>query len=403
MLATSIDLLIFTSHPIQYEAPLFRLLGDRFGLKVQVVFASPPTNQPRLDPGFGMPVQWDILLTDGYDWITLPRTVKTGWVGLMQQVSIFFSLHRKAGAPPIWIACGWGHPLSILIWAGALIRKIPVLIFGDTTPLSNQMSRRRWISRPIVRILARRTNALLYAGKLNRDFYRSLGAVDDQLFRCPRSIDNDRFRTAWLSMIPNRELYLRNLQLDPARPTLLFCGKLIPMKRPLFLLRSVHAAGLADQVNLIVVGSGALRNEMEEEVKTLGLSHVRFLGFLNQTEVPLAYVLGELLSLSSARETWGLVVNEAMACGRPVVVTSTCGCAVDLVEGRGTGWVAPPDDIAGMASILRQAARQYSEWPTMGKQANQLVTSEYSFDRMAEGIVRARNYVLNHRRSKYSI
>ena len=88
--------------------------------------------------------------------------------------------------------------------------------------------------------------------------------------------------------------------MDPELPTYLFCGKLINKKRPLQLLDAYLSAGLAERAQLLYVGEGELRQELEERIRAQGLKHVHLLGFLNQNDMPLAYVLGELLCLISS-------------------------------------------------------------------------------------------------------
>jgi len=106
--------------------------------------------------------------------------------------------------------------------------------------------------------------------------------------------------------------------------------------------------------------------------------------------MPLAYALGDALCLFSdtPAETWGLVVNEALACGRPVIVSECCGCAPDLVEGKGTGWVVPAGDVRAASSALNAACARRSEWPAMGERG-WAVVANHSFARMAESITAA--------------
>jgi glycosyltransferase involved in cell wall biosynthesis len=240
--------------------------------------------------------------------------------------------------------------------------------------------------------LLQHTTANLYIGSRNRDFLLESGVSARVLFPAPYSIDNDRFAAEAERLLPERRELCRRFGLDPDLPTFLFCGKLIGKKRPLQLLAAYLSAGLADRAQLVYVGEGELRIELEHQVQTHGLQHVHLLGFLNQNDMPLAYVLGELLCLiSEPTETWGLVVNEALACGRPVIVSTTVGCEPDLV-GVENGWVTPLDDHQRLIETLQQALERREEWGNMGK-AGRVRVSNNTFAEMAAGALSALDFI----------
>jgi glycosyltransferase involved in cell wall biosynthesis len=115
------------------------------------------------------------------------------------------------------------------------------------------------------------------------------------------------------------------------------------------------ALGPIQRIRVVMIGSG----ELEEELRALGASEriaVHFAGFKNQSELPACYAAGDVLVLCSGSETWGLVVNEAMACGLPVIVSDVVGCAPDLIDKGKTGFVFPVGDIDALANRLRQTA-----------------------------------------------
>jgi glycosyltransferase involved in cell wall biosynthesis len=148
---------------------------------------------------------------------------------------------------------------------------------------------------------------------------------------------------------------------------ILFAGKLEPKKDPDFLLRL--AANLPDpRLKLIIVGNGKLENELKQR----GISDKRiiFLGFQNQQIMPVVYRLGDIFVLPSRGpgETWGLAVNEAMACSRPVIVSSRCGCTPDLVEGNKTGWTFDPGEKGDLKikELLQKILDDRSLLETMG-------------------------------------
>ena len=135
----------------------------------------------------------------------------------------------------------------------------------------------------------------------------------------------------------------------------LFAGKLLAFKRPLDLVAAVallNTRGFV--VSILVAGSGPLEPELATAAAASGVS-LRRLGFCNQSEMPAAYAAADVLVLpSSGRETWGLVVNEAQACGVPTIVSDACGCAPDLAEDGAAGCIFPFGDTEALSKALRR-------------------------------------------------
>ncbi len=165
---------------------------------------------------------------------------------------------------------------------------------------------------------------------------------ESQLIWMPHAIDNERFH-GHPEYDQEAAQWRRELGIYPDDLVLLFAGKLEPKKDPEFMLRL--ARNIPDpRLKLIIVGNG----KSEEELKTASDQDKRiiFLDFQNQQKMPLVYRLCDIFVLPSIGpgETWGLAVNEAMACERPVIVSSKCGCAPDLTEENKTGWVFEPGE-----------------------------------------------------------
>jgi glycosyltransferase involved in cell wall biosynthesis len=125
----------------------------------------------------------------------------------------------------------------------------------------------------------------------------------------------------------------------------IFSGKLIPRKRPLDAVEAIQRC--EGKVSLLILGDGLLRDGLRKFEAGLP---IRCVGFVNQEDLPRWYACGTVLALPSERETWGVTVNEGMACGLVPVVSDSVGCAADLVEG--VGEVVPTGDIAKLTAAL---------------------------------------------------
>ena len=289
--------------------------------------------------------------------------------------------------PPL-LLMGWFAEVVWLVWLLRVVSQAPILVLAETNKLSFQASSKPWSRVALLRTLLRHTSGVLCIGNRNRSFMAEMGVPKEKLFSAPYSVDNDRLSVEKTKLSPRRPELRRGFGLDPDLPAFLFCGKLIAKKRPLELLEAYLASGLKDRAQLVYVGDGILSDRIKRRACDAAANHVHLLEFFNHSEMPRAYVIADVLCLpSDARETWGLVVNEALACGLPVIVSDACGCAPDLV-GPDNGWSIPCGDEEALRRTLADAFQCRGEWPAMG-QAGQQKVAGHTFGALAQGVKEA--------------
>ncbi len=171
---------------------------------------------------------------------------------------------------------------------------------------------------------------------------------------------------------------------------MIYCGRFSPEKNLSTLLRAfakVRQNSDKPPMLLKLVGYGPLEDSLRHLALDLGVAQlVEFAGKARQAELPQIYRAADVLVLPSTREPWGLVVNEGMLSGLPVVVSDRCGCAVDLVTSE-TGWSFSPYDESELVQILsRIASTPRAELEKMGSAARAL-SSEYSPENCAAVVV----------------
>ena len=375
---------ILTSHPIQYQAPLFRELVAA-GLAIEVGFYHPgAAGRVVHDAEFGCDFEWDIDLLSGYP----SRTFLRGTANFLptEQLRVARKLIPwvlRDNRIPL-LLMGWSAEVVWVAWLLRILMHSPVLILAETTPLSFVKSHKPKWRVKLLQWLLRHTSGAIFIGIRNREFLLGMGIPVNRLFHAPYSIDNERFRSNANRMMAGRRDLCRQYGLDLDLPVFLFCGKLIPKKRPVQLFTAYLAADLKDRAQLLYVGEGELRGEIENGIRSASARHVHLIGMLNQAQMPIAYVLGEVLCLiSDPGETWGLVVNEALACGRPVIVADTVGCVPDLVSDK-NGWVVPLDNDEILTDTLLSAYNHRNKWKEMGIHGQSLVARN-TFSTMASG------------------
>ncbi len=384
---------IFSTHPIQYQVPWFERLATQPGVDLKVYYALIPDAQQQ-GVGFGVPFNWDIPMLEGYDWELLPNVRTTpGLRGFFaSSTPAVYSILKKA-RPDVVILTGW-QSLPLLQALCACMRLgLPRLIRGEANALR---ARHRWI-KVLHRLLLSRFQACLAIGKGNRAFYLNNGIDARRIFASPYFVDNRRFQKQFDRAMTERQAIRANWNVPPSHACYLYAGKLEPKKRIMDLLRAFERALQKNMaIHLLVAGTGELMSEAQEFVSSHRLP-VTFAGFLNQTEIPRAYAAADCLVLpSDYGETWGLVVNEAMACGLPAIVSDRVGCGPDLIEEGKTGTVFPFGDVGALAEKLIGLASDATRLKRMGEEAKERV-SHYSVEQAVAGTMAAIHFVLNER------
>ena len=384
---------ILTTHPIQYQVPWFRELAKKEEVDLTVFYCMTPDAHQQGD-GFGVEFQWDIPLLDGYRFEVLKN------VSPSPSVANFWGCDTpyirdivKRNNFNVFIANGWVVKSCVQLLYACRKNKVPCIVLGD----SNSLRQRNWWKRLIHRGLLRRYSAFLSCGKANKNFYLKNHVLSEKIFFAPRCVETKRFRISAKELRPIRNNIRVEWEIAPSAFTFLFCAKFIEKKRPMDLIEAFDIAykkmGQSEgQAHLLMVGDGQMKPQCEAFAKKNNLP-VSFTGFLNQSEIIRAYVASDCLVLpSDYGETWGLVVNEAMACGLPAIVSNRVGCGPDLIEEGITGSVFPFGDTNALAKKLVTFAKNPDRTKTMGEQAKRLI-EKYSVDELVKGTIDAIKYV----------
>lgn len=385
----------FVSHPIQYQAPLLRLIAAEPDIELKVFFYSDFSVKAYQDLGFGRLVEWDVPLTEGYDHQFLNCWGSKQWKSILQQpIAIDITKQLKQGQfDAVWVH-GWMWIGSLQAILSAHKLGIPVLIRGEANGLQEStQSVKRLAKEAFMNWVFEKITGFLYVGKLNYQFYKRYEISDDRLFPMPYTVDNDYFQKLTMQARMHREELRQSLDLEPGRPIILYAAKLIPVKRPQDLLsayRLLSPDGVQEpEPYLLFVGDGALRSQLEAQVKATGWNSIRFLGFRNQSEIPSMYDLSDVFVLPSSFEPWGLAVNEAMNAGKVVVVSDRVGSANDLVVDGQNGQTFPVGNVAALADAIRWAIANAQ---SAGQMSSKRIQT-WSFQENIQGLKRALDYL----------
>lgn len=383
-------LAVVTSHPVQYYAPLFRELQRRLELTVFYGHQAGPADQAQA--GFGVGFYWDNDLMSGYRSSFLENRAKQPGLGHFAGIDTpDIAEHLKLGKFDAVLLIGWHKKCLLQALYAAKHLKLPVMVRGDShleTPRSLGKKLLKQLTYPV---FLRQFDAALVVGQRNRDYWRHYKYPEKRMFASPHCVDNDWF--AQRATAAARRDFRSQHGIAAEVPVALFAGKLVEFKHPQHLIEAaaqVRANGSA--LEIVIAGDGPLRSLIEARAAELDVP-IHQLGFCNQSKMPAVYAAADMLVLpSNGLETWGLVANEALACGRSVIVSTSVGCAPDLERVIGKKTSYPFGNIAALADRIKHA--------TVCPAASTLIdtaSDHFSIARAVDGIMSAIKTSVGHR------
>lgn len=378
-------LAIVTSHPIQYNAPWFKLLSKSPGIELKVFYTWEQSMQGALfDPGFGKKIAWDIPLLEGYEYCFVKNiSSNPGTHRFKGIVTPTLCREIEEWKAHVILVIGWSFD-SHLTCMRYFHGKVPVIFRGDSTLLDEHSGIKRIARRIFLRWVYNHVDYALYTGTHNKSYFLKHGLKEQQLVFGPHAVDNERYRGEGGSLDTAADAWRQTLGFGKSDFVVLFAAKLENKKAPAFMIQVADA--LKDSsIKFLIVGNGPLEEELKE--KAINDKRIQFLDFQNQTQMPLVYRLGDVFILPSTGpgETWGLAVNEAMACSRPVMVSSKAGCAIDLVVDDKNGLIFNSEDVNSCVWFIRKLLHNNNLSKEMGLFSQELV-SNYSFSHLVQNI-----------------
>lgn len=386
-------LAIITTHPIQYYAPVFRLLSNKVELKVFYTWGESSLN--KFDKGFGRQVEWDLPLLDGYDSAFLENIAKdqgTHHFNGIVNPNLIDTI--QSFKPDAILVYGWAwrsHLKAIRYFKG----KIPVYFRGDSTLLNHQFGLKSIVKNIFLKWVYRHIYVAFYVGKQNKAYFKKYDVDEKQLVFAPHAIDNERFAE-------DRHIEASSLRtkfgIDSSEILILFAGKFDLVKNPFILLDAFINLDLKN-THLLFIGNGVLEGSLKRKVEGLGTKRsfdyaqddsikkrIHFIDFQNQTAMPVVYQACDLFCLPSLSETWGLAVNEAMAAGKAILISNKVGCAADLVKSTINGEIFKSGDLGDLKQKLSALTENKDKLAQMGSLSRQII-KDWSFEKQVKAIV----------------
>ncbi|MDP9034299.1 MAG: glycosyltransferase family 4 protein [Myxococcota bacterium] len=375
-----------SSHPVPYHAPTYRALAARPDVDLEVLFLHHHGVEETFDRQFGRAIKFDVPLLEGFRYRFLKNVSPRPSLFFGGLVNPDLPLAVARGDYDAVVIHGYASVSTLSALIGPRARGTRVLLRSESVLVDHRSPSKRALKQVVLRALFMRIDHFLAIGTQSRDYFRAYGVSPSRISMSPYSVDNQYFADHSAEARSDPAAARSRLGLPIDRPLFLYCSKIIAHKRPLDVLRAFARARRKANAGLVYVGDGPQMAELRAEIARTGLEQdVRVLGFRNQSELPTIYGACDVFVQASEREPWGMVINEAMACGMAICASERVGSAYDLVKDNGA--VFPVGDVDRLAELCSAWSSAPDEVDRM-KAASRRIIEQWGPGQTAEGVVR---------------
>jgi glycosyltransferase involved in cell wall biosynthesis len=360
-----------------YRIPVFNALARHEGIDLHVIFLA--ESDPELR-------DWLVYK----DEIHFSYQVLPSWRRRFAGRNLLLNRGLKAAfqqAAPDMILCGgYNYPASWAAMRWATKHRTSFILWVEST--EQDFRSRNWIIEFLKTRFLKCCSAFVVPGKSSFQYVKNYGARDEEIFTAPNAVDTEFFSKKATAVRQDDEIQRQSLQLPPR--FFLFVGRLVREKGVFDLLEAYGklTPELRAAVGLVLVGGGSARADLVRRAGVIKPGQIQFSGFVHREHLASYYGLAEVFVFPSHTDPWGLVVNEAMACGLPVIASDAAGCTADLIEDNWNGRVIRRGDVAQLASAMEELGQDPALRARMGNHSQERIL-RYSPEACADGIARA--------------
>jgi len=359
-------LAVVQNHPSQLDGALFQKIAQTSDFDLTVYYLDTGEVSKHVDPELGFSPNWDVAVTSGYCAVSCPR-------GFLRRLRFLRRECFSAAKYDLVIAPGYARiDLALLAF---LFRSQPLGMRLDTAAIYPESYIKARVKSVVLKYLFRRYSVFHPVGSLTERFLESMGISRGRMFRFPYAADNDYLHVRSQAFRLQRDEIRRAQGIPPRQFVALGVLKFIPRENPLELLggfRTFHAT--SPNSMLILVGTGPLEQEIKGYVSAHALGDsVRLVGYGKYSELPKWYAVSDVFVHPATQECWGVSVNEAMACGLPVIASSGVGSSYDLIENGKNGYQYATGDEEALACCLKRIASLADRGRRLGEYSAQLI------------------------------
>ena len=379
---------IITELIAPYRIPVFNALACCPGVDLHVIFLAETDLTQR---------HWLVYKDEiRFSYEVLPSwRRKVGQLNLLLNRGVRAALRRAA--PDVIVCGGYNYVASWNALRWAQLNGAHFFLWVESTA-KDLRKNHRWVESLKERFLSA-CDGFVVPGKSSRDYLLSYGVPDERIFTAPNAVDTEFFSTC-SEMVRKSAAESRKRLGLPAR-FFLFVGRLLVVKGVFDLLDAYEALTpkLRREIGLVFVGTGPAEAELRRRAVSITPGSIVIAGFVQREQLPAFYALANVFVFPTHSDPWGLVVNEAMACGLPVICSSAAGCGADLVKHGWTGRIVGAGDVDELASTMNELTRDAEQRSRMGQRGQKRIL-QYSPEAWAAAVARAIYSAESHKSSR---
>ena len=382
-----------SSHPVPYHVPTYRALASHPSVDLEVLYTHTHGVTETFDAGFGRAVKFDVPLLEGYRYRFLNNIAVKPGLHFAGQMNPELPLAIARGDYDAVVVHGYQSASTVAALIVPRGRRTRVLLRSESILNNPKRSvAKRAAKQVLLRALFARIDHFLAIGTLSQQYFQTYGVPLDRITIAPYTVDNEYFERRSADARNDQAEARRRLGLPTDRAIFLYCSKIVAHKRPLDVLRAFARARSVCPAALVYVGDGAQMPELQAEITRLAIGQdVHVLGFRNQSDLPEIYGACDVFVQASEREPWGMVVNEAMACGLAICASDQVGSSYDLIADNGAQF--PAGNIERLAEALLQMSADSAKLTRMKAASLRRIrewTASHTAQAVVDGVLAAR-------------
>lgn len=373
----------------QFDGPLFAHLTRSPAIELTVYYTAPDEKAVTgIDPEIGVRPDWVDMATSGY-------TYRTRGIGLRSALSLLRGL--VGNRPDLIVVSGYVPLFHVLIALYARLCGVPVGLRSDTTLYHSRNGNtslkgliRRWIKRIVFKLYV----TAHPVGTLATEYLQFYGVRGERVFRFPYAIHNEWFHASSNDYRVRRSEIRRAMGIAEDAFVVLGIMKFNEREDPITLIHGFaeYLSWHQRTAHLVLVGDGPLRGRVETAIRDKGIPNVTLPGYAPYGDLPKYYAIADVFVHPAIGESWGVSVNESMACGVPVILSDRVGSHVDLVQEGETGFVFQATNTISLARCLAKMADDPARRRAMGENARKLISS-WGYEATERSLVMAARFV----------
>jgi glycosyltransferase involved in cell wall biosynthesis len=346
-------ILVISSYPAPYRVAVFQGLKQYYEMDIFFEFME---DQNRSADWFARGEEFRVLNT-------------------AENCQIFADCLKKIQEYDLVLAYDYNNKQARRLMRCAINRKVPYIINAD-----GAFIHRHWLKDVVKTYYISRARACFASGEYAKKYFLTYGAKAENIYLHHFTSLNREDIVSHCPTTREKKILREQLGLED-RPTVLTIGQFIPRKGFDILLRAWQY--MPQEMQLILIGGGDLEAEYQRQIQDLGLSHVYVSGFMDKKKIFSYYQAVDLFVLPTREDIWGLVINEAMACGLPVISTDRCIAAMEMIQDDVNGYIVPVEDVEALAEKMKKILTDSSLRQAMSE-ANLEKIQDYTLDQIVE-------------------